>query len=76
MIEFVVLIIIIIIFILYFKKKEHYNLGTIDQLMAKDAQDIYLTGNGDRYLSPWYINQNYSDIGLYYGNPYYYTLSY
>lgn len=76
MIEFIIFVIIIIIFILCFKKKEHYNLGTIDQLMAKDAQDMYLTGDAYRYVSPWYVNQNYNGIGTYYGPTYYYSLSY
>jgi len=83
MIELIIFIIIVILIILCVQRKEHYNLGTIDQLMAKDPQDLYLTGDAYKYVPPWYIdNTNYSDagyyggIGTYYGNPWYATYPY
>jgi hypothetical protein len=60
----VIIIIILCIISLAFGNYEPYNLGTIDQLTAKGAQDTYLTGDAWKYLYyPYssYYPYNYSN---------------
>ena len=56
----IILIILAIIAILYLTRiKEHYNMGALIQLTAKDPQDSYLTGDAwKHYPRPalWYAN--------------------
>ena len=42
---YITAIIIVIYFIIYISNKEQYSQGALQQLMAKGAQDYYLTGN-------------------------------
>lgn len=67
---------IIILFLLYISnnKIEHYNMGTIDQLLAKDTQDIYLTGYHPNYYMVHPLNTNYTPY-IVYGSPYMITTS-
>lgn len=68
-------------------KKEHYNMGVINQLQAKGPQDTYLTGDAWKYIPWWYYNYPYTygpwhiptrqgKYSYYYTSPYAYNYYY
>lgn len=52
------------------QRKEHYSMGALNQLMAKDVQDTYLTGDAWKYIPPYGCNYPYCN---YQYNTYPYT---
>lgn len=80
----VIIIVIIILFLLwklFFKEKsiEGHDSGALIQLVAKDVQDSYLTGDAWKYYPYYYpyYNPDYYpyDYATYYPNYYYYPPS-
>lgn len=49
-----ILVILFVLFLFIQKRKEHYNMGAITQLVAKGPQDTYLTGDAWKYIPPYY----------------------
>ena len=47
---FLAILAVIIVYLIYSRRLEGYNLGTIDQLVAKDVQDTNLTDDAWKYL--------------------------
>lgn len=56
---FVFLLILVVVMTISYKK-EPFNMGAINQLMAKGPQDTYLTGDAWKYIPWWYYNYPYS----------------
>lgn len=57
---FAVLFIIFLFAIAIYSRKEPFNLGAINQLMAKGPQDTYLTGDAWKYIPWWYYTYPYA----------------
>jgi hypothetical protein len=69
--ETIVLIIIVIIIIFFVargarKKQEKYSMGALNQLMAKGAQDEYLTVGTTKYWANPYWNNYWYNKAWYY----------
>jgi hypothetical protein len=67
-IGFIILLTLFVILSLVADKKESYNLGALNQLMAKGPQDTYLSGDAWKYINPYYYMPYY---GPSYYSPYY-----
>ncbi len=66
----IVLVTLILLFVLYKETRvEHHDSGAIIQLMAKDPQDSYLTGDAWKYYPPYfypyYLRPKKSELPLY-----------
>ena len=66
----IVIIVMIIVLILYNAEKEHYGEGALIQLVAKDPQDTYLTGDAFKYM--YYPTLYDPYYGYVYGYPFFY----
>jgi len=65
-------ILMFVLILMYSKRKENYNMGALIQLVAKDPQDSYLTGDAWKYYPPYgypygygFVRPKKSELPLY-----------
>ena len=60
-------VLMFVLILMYKKRQENYNMGALIQLVAKDPQDSYLTGDAWKYYpySYGFVRPKKSELPLY-----------